>query len=114
MKSIAVHAERSYEVIIGCDWKSEVLKMAQGRSRVAVIYSTTMRDAIRFDADVDAEFHFFEVSDGESAKSIATLSSVWNWLGAAGFTLRGYSRQLPAGHQPNAKPAIYVISDLPG
>ena len=86
MKSISVHAERSYEVIIGCDWKSEVLKMAQGRSRVAVIYSTTMRDAIRFDADVDAEFHFFEVSDGESAKSIATLSSVWNWLGAAGFT----------------------------
>lgn len=86
MKIITVHAERSYDVIIDCDWKSEILKLAKGRSRVAIIYSTAMRDAIRFDADVDAEFHFFEVSDGEAAKNIATVSSVWNWLGAAGFT----------------------------
>lgn len=86
MKSISVNAERSYDVMIDCDWKNEVIKLAKGRSRVAIIFSTAMRDSIRFDADVDAEFHFFEVSDGEGAKNIATLSSVWNWLGAAGFT----------------------------
>ena len=86
MKIITVQAERSYDVIIDCDWKRQVLKLAKGRSRVAVIYSTAMRESIRFDADVDAEFHFFEVSDGEAAKNSASLSSLWNWLGAAGFT----------------------------
>jgi len=86
MKKIHVNAEHSYDVIIGCDWKSEFLALAKNRSRVAVIYSTAMRDMIRFEADIDAELHFFEVSDGESAKNVATLSSLWNWLGAAGFT----------------------------
>ena len=86
MKSIAVQAERTYEVSIDCSWKSELLQIAQGRSRVAIIYSSQMRESIRFEADADAEFHFFEVSDGESAKSVSTLSSLWNWLGAAGFT----------------------------
>jgi 3-dehydroquinate synthase len=35
---------------------------------------------------VDSDVHIFEVPDGEDAKSANTLISLWNWLGAAGFT----------------------------
>ncbi|CAB4743361.1 MAG: 3-dehydroquinate synthase [Actinobacteria bacterium] len=86
MTTIQVNAEHTYNVVIGCEWKSELLALTKNRSRVAVIYSTAMREMIRFDANAEAEFHFFEVSDGESAKNVSTLSSLWNWLGAAGFT----------------------------
>ena len=84
MRNILVSAEIDYEVCVDCDWKSQLLSLTKNRSRVAVIYSTHMREMIHFDCD--SELHFFEISDGENAKSTATLSSLWNWLGAAGFT----------------------------
>jgi 3-dehydroquinate synthase len=33
-----------------------------------------------------AEFFYFGIPDGEAGKSVRTLESIWNWLGAAGFT----------------------------
>jgi 3-dehydroquinate synthase len=35
---------------------------------------------------LDSELHVFQVPDGEDGKSISTLTKIWNWLGAAGFT----------------------------
>jgi 3-dehydroquinate synthase len=36
--------------------------------------------------NLDCDLHVFEVPDGEDGKSISTLTNLWNWLGAAGFT----------------------------
>jgi 3-dehydroquinate synthase len=45
-----------------------------------------MREQVKAFSAGDSEIHFFEVPDGEAAKTSSTLQSLWNWLGAAGFT----------------------------
>jgi 3-dehydroquinate synthase len=45
-----------------------------------------MRDQIKGFQPENTEIHYFEVSDGEGAKTSSSLQSLWNWLGAAGFT----------------------------
>ena len=86
MSAIKVSAERSYEVFIDVDWKSELAKLISGRTRAALIVSEEMKSRIG-DLDFgDSEFFTFPVPDGEAGKSSSTLLQVWNWLGAAGFT----------------------------
>jgi len=86
MKKISIHAEREYEVLVDCDWKSELISLAKNRTRIAVIHSEKMSKEVRIDSDIDAEFFYFSLPDGELAKSFTTISQLWNWLGAAGFT----------------------------
>ena len=86
MKKISVHAEREYEVFVDCDWKTELVSLAKERTRIAIIHSEQMSQEIRVDADIDAEIFYFSLPDGEQAKSFTTISQLWNWLGAAGFT----------------------------
>jgi 3-dehydroquinate synthase len=45
-----------------------------------------MREQIKGFQPENTEIHYFEVSDGEGAKTSSSLQSLWNWLGAAGFT----------------------------
>ena len=86
MTSIAVKAERSYSVILTENWNTELVKMCEGRTRVAVIVSEGFKPDLSGLMEMDSEIHVFDVPDGETAKSVATLNKVWNWLGAAGFT----------------------------
>jgi len=86
MKTISVQADREYDVLIDCDWKSELISLAKGRTRVAVIHSEQMSNQVRIESDIDAEIFYFPLPDGELAKSFTTISQLWNWLGAAGFT----------------------------
>ena len=86
MTRIGVNAERNYDVQVDCHWKSELATLVTNRSRVAIIHTDAMRDAVRLSADLAAEVFYFNVSDGEAAKSFETISKLWNWLGAAGFT----------------------------
>ena len=86
MTSIAVKAERSYSVILIENWNTELVKMCEGRTRVAVIVSEGFKPDLSGLMEMDSEIHVFDVPDGEAAKNIATLNKVWNWLGAAGFT----------------------------
>jgi len=86
MKKISVQAEREYEVFVDCDWKTELIALSKERTRIGVIHSEQMSKEIRVDADIDAEVFYFSLPDGELAKSFTTLSQLWNWLGAAGFT----------------------------
>ena len=86
MTSIAVKAERSYSVILTENWNTELVKMCEGRTRVAVIVSEGFKPDLSGLMEMDSEIHVFDVPDGEAAKNIATLNKVWNWLGAAGFT----------------------------
>ena len=86
MHTIRVKAEHEYDVLIGCQWQDQVLQAVSSHSRVAIVYSVAMRERIKELAPSDCEIHYFEVADGEAAKSTQTLQSLWNWLGAAGFT----------------------------
>jgi 3-dehydroquinate synthase len=86
MKKIAITSERSYEVEIGRDYLAAIDEVTENRERVAVIYSETMKDFIPKFNSHGAEFFYFGIPDGEAGKSVRTLESIWNWLGAAGFT----------------------------
>mgnify|MGYP000421262701 CR=1 FL=1 len=86
MKKIAVTSERSYEVEIGRSYLEALIEIAQGRERVAVIYSEAMKEQIPTFDFGGAEAFYFGIADGEAGKSARTLESIWNWLGAAGFT----------------------------
>jgi 3-dehydroquinate synthase len=86
MRTVNVRAEHSYDVFIGCDWHQELELLLKDRSRVAIVISSTMRprvDSINADG---AEIHFFEIPDGEAGKDATVLESLWDQLGAAGFT----------------------------
>lgn len=84
--TIHVHAEHEYEVVIGCDWQTTLNQSLDSYTRVALVYSSAMRDQIKGFKPDNTEIHYFEVSDGEGAKTSQSLQSLWNWLGAAGFT----------------------------
>ena len=86
MTLITVKAERAYSVILTEDWNTELAKMCEGRTRVAVIVSEGFKPDLSGLMEKNSEIHLFDVPDGEAAKNVATLNKVWNWLGAAGFT----------------------------
>lgn len=86
MKKFAVTSERSYEVEIGRSYLEALVEIAQDRERVAVIYSEAMKEQIPTFDFGGAEAFYFGIPDGEAGKSARTLESIWNWLGAAGFT----------------------------
>lgn len=86
MKVITVQSETTYEVEIGRQFSSAIMEQSANRERVAVIYSESMKEMIPIFDSQSAEFFYFAIPDGESGKSIRTLETVWNWLGAAGFT----------------------------
>jgi len=86
MKKIHVSADREYDVLIDFDYLKELSELSLGRTRVAVVFSESMKDRIpQFEAG-DCEFFYLPIPDGETGKSPAVLAQAWNWLGAAGFT----------------------------
>lgn len=86
MKSITVTAEREYIVSIGRPWKSVLTPMIESRTRVGVVVSSGFTPDLKALQELDCELHVFTVADGEDAKNPSTLLTLWNWLGAAGFT----------------------------
>jgi 3-dehydroquinate synthase len=86
MKTIQVSAERNYLVTIGDSWVNQIRTLCTDRTRVAIITSKDFTPDLSALNDVDAELFFMQVPDGEEGKSIGTLTNLWNWLGAAGFT----------------------------
>jgi 3-dehydroquinate synthase len=86
MSKIVVQAERSYEITLTKSWVGELAPQVSVRTRVAVIVSKSFSPSMTGLQNLDCDFHVFEVPDGEDGKSISTLTNLWNWLGAAGFT----------------------------
>jgi 3-dehydroquinate synthase len=86
MKNIVVSAERDYTVSIGGQWDTALSALIQTRTRVGVIVSTGFSPDLKSIQALDCDVHIFTVPDGEEAKSASTLLTLWNWLGAAGFT----------------------------
>lgn len=83
---IEVAAEQTYPVIIDSSWKVELSKLLVGRNKAAIIVSEKMQGSIKDLVATDAEVLVFPIPDGEAGKSSATLNTIWDWLGAAGFT----------------------------
>jgi 3-dehydroquinate synthase len=86
MKSIAVTADRDYEVVIDINWQKTIEPYLMHRGQVAIIVSEAMRDRIVNLPSTDAQIHIFTVPDSEAGKSFATFQKVLDWLGATGFT----------------------------
>ena len=86
MRSIHISAEREYDVRIDIDFQVELLLLAKERTRVAVVFSESMKERIPTFSAGDTEFFYFPIPDGEAGKSASILTQAWNWLGAAGFT----------------------------
>jgi 3-dehydroquinate synthase len=85
-ESIQVSAEHEYQVIVGCDWRGELIARAQNRTRCAVIATDSMRDAIGNLEAGECEFIYCLIPDGEAGKSPDILLKLWSWMAAAGFT----------------------------
>ena len=83
---IQVQSERSYPVIIDSSWKTELVKLLDGRNKAAIIVSEKMQSSVKDLIAGEAEVLVFPIPDGEAGKSSATLNRIWDWLGAAGFT----------------------------
>ena len=86
MNEIIVNSERSYSVVLDTDFTKEVIAAANGRERIAIIHSDSMKAHIPTFTGIDAEFFYFGIPDGEAGKSFTTVQRLWDWLGAAGFT----------------------------
>jgi 3-dehydroquinate synthase len=86
MKTIAIRAEREYQVAFSTDWKSELVAQLQNCAKVGIVISSEMRGRIDLKLDLPGEIFIFEIPDGEAGKSTAILGKLWDWLGAAGFT----------------------------
>jgi len=86
MISLTVQAEKQYQVSIGAMWPRELINLLEGRTRAAVIVSAGFSPDLTPVANLDCELHLFQVPDGEAGKTVDTLSTLWNWLGAVGFT----------------------------
>lgn len=86
MSSIVVNAEHTYEVQIGTNWISALSSLTKHHTKVAVIVSESFVPNLDGLKKIEADLHIFQIPDGELGKSLETISQVWNWLGAAGFT----------------------------
>ena len=86
MKVISVCAESQYNVLVDCNWRHELLRIVNGKTRIAIVHSSAMAAQVRLAEEIDGEVFYFSVPDGEDAKSFSTISKLWDWLGAAGFT----------------------------
>jgi 3-dehydroquinate synthase len=86
MKSISVNAERNYTVAIVAQWEASLIELIQNRTRVGVIVSSGFSPDLKLIQELDCEVHVFTVPDGEEGKSATVLFTLWNWLGASGFT----------------------------
>ncbi len=86
MQIVKVAAEREYEVVIGCEWKSEFVKVIADRSRVLVILPSSLASRVKDDLPENANLTLFEMPNGEGAKTAGILGELWAILGAGGFT----------------------------
>jgi hypothetical protein len=79
MNSIAVSADRDYEVAIDIEWQKAIQPYLVDRGQIAVIVSETMRDRIVNLPDTDAQVHVFTVPDSEAGKSFANFLKLLDW-----------------------------------
>ncbi len=90
MKRILVHAEHSYDVLIGRGLLGELNDAVSTATRVAIIYPIALRVSAETQ-QVELEESgkrviLIEVPEAEDSKTAAVMEYCWNALGASGFT----------------------------
>ncbi len=90
MKRISVHAEHSYDVLIGRGLLGELNDAVSTATRVAIIYPVALRvSAETQQAELEESGKraiLIEVPEAEDSKTAAVLEYCWNALGTSGFT----------------------------
>jgi 3-dehydroquinate synthase len=86
MRIIEVESERSYQVMIGSDWQSDLSNALNGRARVAIVMSKEFVPNLQFLENSGSELNIFLVPDGEAGKTIDSLAKIWDWFGSIGLT----------------------------
>ena len=90
MKRFTVHAERSYDILIGRGLLGELNEAVAGATRVAIIYPVALRvSAESLQGELESAGRraiLIEVPEAEESKSAAVLEYCWNALGTSGFT----------------------------
>ncbi len=90
MKRISVHAEHSYDVLIGRGLIGELNDAVSTATRVAIIYPVALRvSAETQQAELEESGKraiLIEVPEAEDSKTAAVLEYCWNALGTSGFT----------------------------
>jgi 3-dehydroquinate synthetase len=85
MSVITVKSEHQYDIHICDDWLKTLTENITDYSRIAIFYPQSLKENIP-QISIDSEVHYFPLPEGEAAKSIKTLATMWDWMGAAGFT----------------------------
>ena len=85
MSVISVKSEHHYDVVIGNPWLPELIDSLSKYSRIAVFFSESQKESIP-QISINGEVHYFPLPDGEAAKSPQSITKMWDWMGAAGFT----------------------------
>ncbi len=90
MKRISVHAEHSYDVLIGRGLLGELNDAVSTATRVAIIYPVVLRVSAETQQaeleELGKRVILIEVPEAEDSKTAAVLEDCWNALGASGFT----------------------------
>jgi len=88
MKTIEVHADVSYPVIVGRGLFGQVTNFLTGVDRVAIIYPAALRLTVEFlrSSLAGVTVSALEIPDGEAAKNSSVVEFCWTKLGQAGFT----------------------------
>ena len=73
---IQVQSERSYPVIIDSSWKTELIKLLDGRNKAAIIVSEKMQSSVKDLIVGEAEVLIFPIPDGEAGKNSASLAVI--------------------------------------
>jgi 3-dehydroquinate synthase len=86
MTEIQVTAEREYSVRTTGDWRGDLSPIVNKRSRVAVIFPSTLAAELPTFNLSNTEVTLLPVPDGEVGKSATTLNHIWNELARNNFT----------------------------
>ncbi len=90
MKRILVHAEHSYDVLIGRGLLGELNDAVSTATRVAIIYPIALRvsaETLQVELEESGKrVILIEVPEAEDSKTAAVMEYCWNALGASGFT----------------------------
>ena len=86
MAEILVSAEHEYTVRTSGDWRGDLSPIINKRSRVAIIFPTTMVSELPTFNLSHTEVTLIPVPDGEAGKSSTVLAHIWNELARNNFT----------------------------
>ncbi|WP_040160573.1 3-dehydroquinate synthase [Nigerium massiliense] len=87
MSTIAVHAERPYDVVVGRGVSATLGDHLGAAERVALLHPAVLADRARaLAAQLGRRTTLIEVPDAEGAKTAGVLEQCWGRLAEAGFT----------------------------